>query len=71
MGGHLVSPGQVVFIDTESAGEVVLQGVRRFAGTVAGAVLGYGLAVSAGSLPLVVVLLLVCMFGMFYTPPGA
>ncbi|NSC25687.1 FUSC family protein [Streptomyces albus subsp. chlorinus] len=81
LGGHLLSPDHwywavvatwVVFINTRSTGEVLLQSVRRLAGTVLGAVSGYGLATLAGPHgPLLLVLLLVCMFGIFYTPSGA
>ncbi|MFI1051720.1 FUSC family protein [Streptomyces griseoruber] len=81
LGGHLLSPDHwywavvatwVVFINTESTGEVLLQSVRRLAGTVLGAVFGYGLAALAGPYgPLLLVLLLVCMFGIFYTPSDA
>ncbi|MEO3887020.1 FUSC family protein [Nonomuraea sp. B5E05] len=81
LGGHLVSPDHwywavlttwVVFINTESTGEVLLQSVRRLAGTVLGAVFGYGLATLAGPYePLLLGLLLACMFGMFYTPADA
>ncbi|MEV0237673.1 FUSC family protein [Nonomuraea sp. NPDC050786] len=81
LGGHLVSPDHwywavlttwVVFVNTKSTGEVLLQSVRRLAGTVLGVVFGYGLATLAGPYgPLLLVLLLACMFGMFYTPPGA
>jgi uncharacterized membrane protein YccC len=81
LGGHLLSPDHwywavvatwVVFINTESTGEVLLQSVRRLAGTVLGAMFGYGLATLIGPYgPLLLVLLLVCMFGMFYTPSDA
>lgn len=81
LGGHLVSPEHwywavmatwVVFVNTESTGEVLLQSVRRLAGTVLGAVFGYGLATLAAPYgPLLLVLLLACMFGMFYTPADA
>lgn len=81
LGGHLLSPDHwywavvatwVVFINTESTGEVLLQSVRRLAGTVLGAVFGYGLAGLAGPYgPLLLVLLLMCMFGIFYTPSDA
>ncbi|MFK0121605.1 FUSC family protein [Streptomyces sp. NPDC090994] len=77
-GGHLLSPhlwywavvaAWVVFIRTESTGEVLLQSVRRLAGTVLGVVFGYGLAaLVGGDGPVLLILLLLCMFGMFYTP---
>ncbi|MEV5809696.1 FUSC family protein [Streptomyces parvulus] len=81
VGGQLLSPDHwywavvatwVVFINTETTGEVILQSLRRLAGTVLGAVFGYGLATLAGPFgPLLLVLLLVCVFGIFYTPPNA
>ncbi len=80
-GGHLLSPhlwywavvtAWVVFIKTESTGEVLLQSVRRLAGTVLGVVFGYGLgALVGGDGPVLLTLLLLCMFGMFYTPSQA
>jgi uncharacterized membrane protein YccC len=80
-GGHLLSPhlwywavvaAWVVFIKTESTGEVVLQSVRRLAGTVLGVVFGYGLAaLVGGDGPALLILLLLCMFGIFYTPSQA
>jgi uncharacterized membrane protein YccC len=79
--GHLLSPhlwywavaaAWVVFIKTESTGEVLLQSVRRLAGTVLGVVFGYGLAaLVGGDGPVLMLLLLLCMFGMFYTPSQA
>ncbi|MEV6056789.1 FUSC family protein [Streptomyces sp. NPDC052107] len=80
-GGHLLSPhlwywavvaAWVVFIRTESTGEVLLQSLRRLAGTVLGVVFGYGLAaLVGGDGPVLLILLLLCMFGMFYTPAHA
>ncbi|MEU6089827.1 FUSC family protein [Streptomyces sp. NPDC047085] len=80
-GGHLLSPhlwywavaaAWVVFIKNESTGEVLLQSVRRLAGTVLGVVFGYGLAaLVGGDGPVLLILLLLCMFGMFYTPSQA
>ncbi|MGX1516465.1 FUSC family protein [Streptomyces collinus] len=81
VGGHLLSPqlwywavaaSWVVFIKNESTGAVLLQSLRRLTGTVIGVVVGYGLAaLVGGDGPLLLVLLLVCMFGMFYTPSAA
>ncbi|MEU1050258.1 FUSC family protein [Streptomyces sp. NPDC005897] len=81
VGGHLLSPhlwywavaaSWVVFVKNESTGEVLLQSLRRLTGTVIGVVVGYGLAaLVGGDGPLLLVLLLVCMFGMFYTPSVA
>ncbi|MER6010420.1 FUSC family protein [Streptomyces bluensis] len=80
-GGHFLSPhlwywavvaAWVVFIKAESTGEVLLQSVRRLAGTVLGVVFGYGLAaLVGGDGPVLLTLLLLCMFGMFYTPSQA
>lgn len=80
-GGHLLSPhlwywavaaAWVVFIKNESTGEVLLQSLRRLAGTVLGVVFGYGLAALVGEDgPVLLLLLLLCMFGMFYTPSHA
>ncbi|MEU6349187.1 FUSC family protein [Streptomyces sp. NPDC047072] len=79
--GHLLSPhlwywavaaAWVVFIKNESTGEVLLQSLRRLAGTVLGVVFGYGLAaLVGGDGPVLLALLLLCMFGMFSTPSQA
>ncbi|MFC9056015.1 FUSC family protein [Streptomyces anthocyanicus] len=76
--GHLLSPHLwywavtavwVVSIKNESTGEVLLQSLRRLAGTVIGVVFGYGLAALVnGDVPALLSLLLLCMFGIFYTP---
>ncbi|MFJ8148650.1 FUSC family protein [Streptomyces sp. NPDC096048] len=81
VGGHLLYPhlwywavaaSWVVFVKNESTGEVLLQSLRRLTGTVIGVVVGYGLAgLVGGDGLLLLVLLLVCMFGMFYTPSVA
>lgn len=80
-GGTLLSPDLwywsvatvwVVFIRVESTGEILLQGARRLAGTILGVVFGFWLAVlSSGSSSSGLCLLLLCLFGMFYTPPAA
>ncbi|WP_121714610.1 FUSC family protein [Streptomyces sp. E5N91] len=79
--GHLLSPHLwywavaavwVVSIKNESTGEVLLQSLRRLAGTVIGVVFGYGLAaLVCGDGPALLSLLLLCMFGIFYTPSHA
>ncbi|MGQ4470557.1 FUSC family protein [Streptomyces violaceoruber] len=79
--GHLLSPHLwywavtavwVVSIKNESTGEVLLQSLRRLAGTVIGVVFGYGLAALVnGDGPALLSLLLLCMFGIFYTPSHA
>ncbi|MFI9534432.1 FUSC family protein [Nocardia fusca] len=81
VGGHLLSPhlwywavvaAWVVFIKNESTGEVLLQGARRLAGTVLGVVFGYGIAaLVGGDGPALLILLLLCTFGIFYTPSQA
>ncbi|MBT2523427.1 FUSC family protein [Arthrobacter sp. ISL-28] len=80
-GGILLSPDLwywavatvwVVFIRVESTGEILLQGARRLVGTILGVVFGFGLAVLAdGGTSTGLCLLIVCLFGMFYTPPAA
>jgi uncharacterized membrane protein YccC len=79
VGGHLVSPqlwywavvtAWVVFLRAQHTEDVLLQSARRLVGTVAGVPVGYGLAaVAAGQEPLLAVLLLGFVLGMFSTPP--
>lgn len=80
-GGTLLSPDLwywavatvwVVFVRMESTAEILLQGARRLAGTILGVVFGFGLAALASSgTSSGLCLLLLCLFGMFYTPPAA
>ncbi|GAA0350104.1 FUSC family protein [Actinoallomurus spadix] len=80
-GGQLAAPhlwywavatAWVVFVNAEHTGDILLQSVRRLAGTVAGVPFGYGLAVlAAGRTTVALALLLACVFGMFYTPSGS
>ncbi|MGW8571396.1 FUSC family protein [Streptomyces niveus] len=78
LGGQLLSPELwywavattwVVFVNTENTGDILLQSGRRLIGTVAGVLFGYGLALlAAGHPPWALAALLICVFGMFYTP---
>ena len=62
----------VVFVNTESSGEVLVQGFQRLLGTVLGVACGLSIAVVAGGdLPLALTVSLVCVFGIFRTPPNA
>lgn len=78
VGGHLLSPqlwywavvtAWVVFVRAQHTEDVLLQSARRLVGTVAGVLVGYGLAVvAAGQELLLAVLLLGFVLGMFSTP---
>jgi hypothetical protein len=60
----------VVFVRAQHTEDVLLQSARRLVGTVAGVLVGYGLAVvAAGQAPVLAVLLLGFVLGMFSTPP--
>ncbi len=60
----------VVFLNTASTGEIVVKGYRRLLGTVLGVVAGVALAGAVGNHTWVAfVLVLVCVFAMFFTAP--
>ncbi len=60
----------VVFLNTASTGEIVVKGYRRLLGTVLGVVAGVALAGAVGNHTwLAFVLVLVCVFAMFFTAP--
>ncbi|WP_327587558.1 FUSC family protein [Nonomuraea sp. NBC_00507] len=62
----------VVFVNTESSGEILLQGFQRLLGTVLGVACGLSFAaVAGGDVPLALGLSLVCVFGVFRTAPHA
>ncbi|MED7929545.1 FUSC family protein [Nonomuraea sp. LP-02] len=62
----------VVFVNTESSGEVLVQGLQRLLGTVLGVACGLSIAALAGGCPpLALGVSLVCVFGVFRTPPNA
>ena len=77
LGGSLVSHQRwywavltvfVVFLNTASAGAAVVKGVRRVAGTLIGILGGMLLALlAAGHTVAIVVLLMLCLFGIVYT----
>jgi uncharacterized membrane protein YccC len=79
VGGELLSPQRwywavltcwVVFLNTSSTGDILVKGYRRLAGTVIGVLAGAGLAVWLGGDPtLAFALVIVCVFGMFFTAP--
>lgn len=60
----------VVFLNTASTGEIVVKGYRRLLGTVLGVVAGVVLAGAVGNHTwLAFVLVLLCVFAMFFTAP--
>ncbi|MFJ3307237.1 FUSC family protein [Streptomyces sp. NPDC086549] len=60
----------IVFINTESTGEILVKGYRRLVGTVFGVVAGIGLAGLVGHHTWTTfALVLLCIFAMFYTAP--
>ncbi|MET9494046.1 FUSC family protein [Streptomyces sp. NPDC006552] len=60
----------VVFLNTASTGEIVVKGYRRLLGTVLGVVAGVALAGAVGNQTgLAFVLVLLCVFAMFFTAP--
>lgn len=60
----------VVFLNTASTGEIVVKGYRRLLGTVLGVVAGVALAGAVGHhTGLAFVLVLLCVFAMFFTAP--
>ncbi|MEV6793045.1 FUSC family protein [Streptomyces sp. NPDC051320] len=60
----------VVFLNTASTGEIVIKGYRRLLGTVLGVVAGVGLAGLVGNHTWTAfALVLVLIFGMFFTAP--
>jgi uncharacterized membrane protein YccC len=70
----------VVFVNTESSGEVLVQGLQRLLGTVLGVACGLAVAAAGGTapafagpggVPVVLCVSLVCVFGIFWTPPDA
>ena len=79
LGGELLSPQRwywavltcwVVFLNTSSIGDILVKGYRRLAGTVVGVLAGAALAGVVGGDPTVAfTLVIVCVFGMFYTAP--
>ncbi|OPG09454.1 FUSC family protein [Microbispora sp. GKU 823] len=62
----------VVFVGTESLGEVLIQGFQRVLGTVLGVACGLAIAaVAGGDVPSALGVSLLCVFGVFRTPPNA
>ncbi|MFE0171144.1 FUSC family protein [Streptomyces sp. NPDC059002] len=60
----------VVFLNTASTGEIVVKGYRRLVGTVLGVVAGVALAGAVGNHTWIAfALVLLCVFGMFFTAP--
>jgi hypothetical protein len=67
-----VATAWVIFINTRSTGDLVMRGSRRITGTIIGVVCGLATAGAvADSAPLALGLILVSVFGMFYTPASA
>jgi hypothetical protein len=79
VGGELLSPQRwywavltcwVVFLNTSSTGEILVKGYRRLLGTVVGVIAGVGLASAVGHHTWTALgLVLLCVFGMFFTAP--
>jgi uncharacterized membrane protein YccC len=79
LGGELLSAQRwywavltcwVVFINTSSTGEILVRGYRRLAGTLIGVVAGTILAeLVGGDVWVAFTLVVVCIFGMFFTAP--
>jgi uncharacterized membrane protein YccC len=62
----------VLFVNTESFGQVLVQGFQRLLGTVLGVACGLTIAaVAGGDVPLALGVSLLCVFGIFRTPPNA
>ncbi|MEV6563598.1 FUSC family protein [Streptomyces kronopolitis] len=60
----------VVFLNTASTGEILVKGYRRLVGTVLGVIAGVALAGLVGDHTWVAfALVLLCIFGMFFTAP--
>lgn len=60
----------VVFLNTASTGEILVKGYRRLVGTVLGVVAGVALAGAVGNHTWIAfALVLLCVFGMFFTAP--
>ncbi len=60
----------VVFLNTASTGEILVKGYRRLLGTVLGVVAGVALAGAVGDHTWIAfALVLLCVFGMFFTAP--
>ncbi|WP_034091533.1 FUSC family protein [Streptacidiphilus albus] len=79
LGGELLSAQRwywavltcwVVFLNTSSTGEILMKGYRRLAGTIGGVVAGIGLAALVGGHTWsAFALVVLCIFGMFFTAP--
>lgn len=79
LGGELLSTQRwywavltcwVVFLNTSSTGEILVKGYRRLAGTIGGVVAGIGLAaLVGGNTWIAFALVILFIFGMFFTAP--